>query len=395
VRGRVVDFWLVPLSNVPVTIGTTTVMTNANGEFTIIDVAPQYDVSMVVRWSGTQAGVYGWKYEGLTRRDPTLQVRKGRGNRYANFVIIPQNATIDASRNLSVVIAGMHGSSLFDGVGANGLRSSAYWVGPTTMQATAHALLWELDSNDLPTAYRSYDSVAALLDDSSAMETMFNPSLADETIASGTVSGTVVSAVGDDRANLVFVRFPDGGSIELVNDYPPPSTFSYLVPTLPGGATITVAASYGFGSAEYAVAHRDGLAAGQANIALTIPTPVLLDSPESGTIAGPATTLQWSAATGAVQVIHIEDRDYYQGAFVVTRNARLASIPTFEGFELRPAGVHLWNIETHGSFATVDAFAGPEGGLDSMGSSTDAPMGPKTGSGTYTQSLTRSFTWSN
>jgi hypothetical protein len=393
VQGRVVDFWGAPLAGVAVTIGTVTVDTDANGAFFVGEAPPQYDVSMVVSWTGTQAGVYGWRYEGLTRRDPTLHVYRGRTGRYANILITPQNATIDTSRNLSVVIAGANGSTRFRGVGANGVQSSADWVGPVTMQATAHALLWELDSNGLPTAYRSYDSVSALLVDSSSAMVTFSPTLADETITSGTVSGTVTSPVATDRANQVFVRFADGGSIELVNDYPPPDDYSYLVPTLPTGATVTVAASFGWSSLDYAVAHRDGLAAGQQNVGMGIPTPAVQTAPAAGiTGVNGGTEFAWTSDAN-VFVFHVEDAGIYQGLFVVTSRNRI-TLPSIAGYALRAGRAHTWQVETHGDGDSVDAFASPQGGFDSIGS-WGYPEGPKTGNGSFTQSLRRSFTTAN
>ena len=187
VSGRVVDFWRRPLANVPVTIGTTTVPTNGQGEFSIPAVAPEYDASLVVTWPGGQAGVYGWRFEGLTRRDPTLQVYKGREARYGDIVIDPQGETLNASRTLFVALAGVDGSATFEGVGGSGRITSTTWYGSETMQASLHALLWELDSNELPTVYRSYDSASATFDSTTTTDTTVTFNLADETIASGTV----------------------------------------------------------------------------------------------------------------------------------------------------------------------------------------------------------------
>src|SRR5262245_35204518 len=162
VIGRIVDYWLQPLVNVPVTIGASTVVTNAQGVFTVPSVASTYDVSMVITWTGTQSGVYAWRFEGLTRRDPTLQVYKGRQNRYADFTLDPQGETLNTSRTLAVTLAGPNGASFLEDVSGAGVMTSTQWSGPPTTQVSVHGLLWELDYNDLPTIYRSYDTTSVM-----------------------------------------------------------------------------------------------------------------------------------------------------------------------------------------------------------------------------------------
>jgi hypothetical protein len=389
VRGRIIDFWRQPLSGVEVAIGTTSLTSTAGGEFEVPNVAPTYDVSLVVRWTGSQAGVYAWRFEGLTRRDPTLQVYRGRIGRSAGIQLAPQGAVLDASRVLSITLAGPHGSSRFTDVGATGINTSTSWVGPTSMQTSAHALLWEFDSNELPTAYRSYDSTSATLVESTNGN-VFALNVADETVTSGTISGTVTSPSATDRTNYAFARFPDGAAIRVVEDYPPPDTYGYLVPTVPS-SSITVAASYGYWPSEYSIAHRNGRAAGQSGVAIAIPAAAAQVAPVLGALnVGSTTQFSWSSA-GRTVVFHVEDVDYYQGLYVVT-NRQAITLPSFDSFVLRAGAPHYWLVETHGNTSSVDAFAGPQGGLDAFSYRLEEPDGPNTADGSYSASPRRGFT---
>jgi hypothetical protein len=391
VIGRVVDFWLQPLVNVPVTIGTTVVTTNGQGVFSVPSVAPTYDVSLVVTWPGGQGGSYAWRFEGLTRRDPTLQVYKGRQNRYGSFTLDPQGETLGASRRLSVTLAGPNGATFHDDISGTGLMTDTNWDGPPTTQVTTHGLVWEFDMNELPTVYRSYDVTSTALDEAATVRPVIALSLADETISSGSVSGTVTSSSNTERTNVAFARFAAGAAIRIVSDYPGPNTYSYVFPTLPS-STVTVAASEGdsyFGA--FGIAHRDGLAAGQSGVALAIPDPMAQTMPATAlTNVGPSTQFGWSGGAGPC-VFHIENSNYYEGIFVVT-SRRTIALPTFDGYTLRRGGNHFWRVERHGSASSVDALAGPQGYLDPFSVSDDFPYGPRTGDGTFSISTGRSFT---
>jgi hypothetical protein len=389
VIGRVVDFWLQPLANVPVTIGSTTTTTNAQGVFTIPTVAPEYDASLIVSWPGGQAGTYAWRFEGLTRRDPTLQVRQGREYRYANYTLDPQNETLNASRTLWVTVASAYGANYLDGVAGSGVMTGASWEGPATTEVSAYGLLWELDVNKLPTVYRAFDSASTTLDEASMTSTPITLNLMDETIPSGSVTGTVTAATSTERANLVFVRFAGGAAIRVVNDYrSAPDSYNYVVPTLPA-STITVAASEGnsfFGA--FGIAHRDGLGAGQSAPALAVPAPATQVVPVLD-----ATQFSWSGSAGTY-VFHVESAMNYSGLYVVTsrRSITLGSIP---GFALRAIPLPYWRVQKHGSAAAVDDVAGPQGYLDPFTFSDDLPYGPRSGSGSFSISAGRRFTWSN
>jgi hypothetical protein len=78
--------------------------------------------------------------------------------------------------------------------------------------------------------------------------------------------------------------------------------------------------------------------------------------------------------------------------FVLTNRTQI-ELPQFaDGFTV-PEGVAVrWAVETHGDAPNVDAFAGPDGYLDSFSLGTSYPKGPNRNDGYYTESERRLFT---
>jgi len=172
------------------------------------------------------------------------------------------------------------------------------------------------------------------------------------------------------------------------------TTFSYLVPTLPNGS-ITVAAQRSDSFfPPFAIAHQDGVVPGQTGIALAIPDPATLMFPvAAATGINASTSFSWTGPS-TVNVFHV---DFGQGAssnsiFVVTQQTQ-TQLPTFPGtgFGIPAGAAASWSVETHGNYATVNAATASTGMLDSA-SGSGQPFGPRTTSGTYTQSEVRGFT---
>jgi hypothetical protein len=391
VRGKVVSHWRQPIPNVLVTIGAADALTDANGEFEIPDVAPQYDAAFTLTFDFNGTMVYGWVYQGLTRRDPTLMAINGLTARSGTLDMTFNNLVVDNTRKFTVA-AGGPSDTYWEGITSSPLSRTVNWLGPATTTATVHGLLWE-HTSDLPTVYRSHASALVALTENGTTPVALD--MADANVSSGTIQGAVTTTSSDERANQVFVRFNDHATIQLVDDSPPTDpngTFTYTVPSIPG-SSIMVSASED-GATGYGVVHRDGLAAGANNIALAIPQPVLLNAPAPGvTNVDGSTMFRWNGSAGAY-LWYIEDDDYFQGLRIIT-SAESGTVPVMpDGFALRANGFHFWRIQTHGSAASVDDMCGPEGFADSFGISPSdiEPVGPRQGDGSYTVSLPRFFT---
>jgi hypothetical protein len=406
VRGKLVTTWMQPIPNTTIfltdpdsgeTLGQAD--TDDDGEFVVEDVPDEYDAKFVVNYPVNNPGdirTYGWAYLGLTRRDPTLQVYGGLPYRSGNYAADPNDLTATSFDNLRLGfgIGGPDGNTATSISLPNGIaQSSSGWQGPATTNVTGHALLMELDVNDIPTAYHSYDQQLAVLSESVAANFVF--SVPNEAITSGILQGTVTSASQSDRTNYVHLRFETNASIELVEQYGADldvEVWSYLVPTITG-ASIEVAAvegTWSFGPA--ACAHRDRLAAMQSNVAIEIPTPPVQVAPIDGlTNVDGSTQFTWTSQAETF-VLFLDNYDVWSGLYIVTAGKQ-TSIPSFpNGFQLIPGDVYNWRVETHGSFATVDEMAGPEGFVDSWAPYCEGVENPRRGDGQYAISAGRLFT---
>lgn len=400
VRGKLIDFWGHVLPNVAIQIGETLTSSDENGEFVFEDVPATYDVSFHVTFMQySQTRSFGWVFQGLTRRDPTLQVSWGLPVRSGNILVDPQNVTAVAEdQRISVAIGGDDGNWNTGNVGENGVQTSATWEGGSTTSATAHGLYFQFDeATDFPTSYLAHDSTLVTLEDSSE-QAQITLDLDPGTLPAGNLQGTVEEASGTDRENSVFLRFDSGATIPLLTHSGPPDSFTYLVPTIPN-SSITVAASEGdayYGS--YAVAYANGLAASSEAPDLVIPTPATLTSPaDQLTGVDETTTFAFQSLASnpgpfVVQFDNVDTTGLYQTLYVVTAEKQLTMPEVVDGgFALQANKVFEWRVATHGSFGSVDEMAGPSGYLDAFAVEAE-PVGPNLEDGQYTISAARYFT---
>jgi hypothetical protein len=403
VHGTLIDFWGRTLSNITLQIGGTITSTDRDGKFTFaVDVPAEYDVSLKLE---REAGgkVYGWVYQGLTRRDPTLQVYQARDDRDTDgYVTITSEDAVGTNDTISGAWGTADGSYEKRDLDTsqNGNYFNPKWQGAATNMGTAHALLWSKNAaNGLPSAYKSYEAKLIALEASTDASMSF--ALEAATIPSGNVTGTVSPVGAGDRVNGVFVRFKSGASFTLVSQTPDTDAFSYVVPQLTD-ASISVTANETDSNDAFSVVHKDGLSPGDATGELVIPAPAAIMGP-TGTAAesvDDATpfTFRGSADSPGAYVVHVEADDYYQSLYIVTQKTTFTLPKVLNGtYSLTSGRLYRWQVETHGSFKTVDEMARAGGFLDSYSGPTNysapgKPMGTKQESGSYTCTAPAYFT---
>jgi hypothetical protein len=378
VSGRVIDFWNQPVPDVSVSIGTATAMTDADGRFTLPDVAPEYDVSLVLALTDAYEGTYAWRYEGVTRRNPTLQVGRGRNMNFGYLRILePTTSSWNPSRTMSLAVAGPGDARHMSLLELQNLPTlmPVSWTTPLTSAGiTCEGLLWERDANGLPTAYAGYESTQVNPNLFSPAELALN--LHDQALPSGFVSGTVDSQHVSGR-NAVFVRFSSGAAMPIVSEGAPDAVFEYLVPTLLG-ATITVSAvRWDDDGRSESLVHRDSLQAGTNDVRLNPPPwAVPTEPPDLTEDVGVGTTFAWDFdGPERVFLLHVQNEaNPYRQIYVVTPRKR-TTLPSFSGFALERGAEHTWHVETHGDVASTDAATSPGGFLDSFAWSGRAARG--------------------
>jgi hypothetical protein len=401
VTGKVVDRFGIPVGNVPVQIGESLVSTNDQGVFTVEDVPATYELSLLVESEG-------WVYQGLTRRDPTLQVFQGHPAHRAYVTVTSGNATLGTNDQLTLS-AGMP-TGISDEYTDIGIDSSVSygleWEGATTSASTIYGLEWTMNATTkLPTTYKAYDSKPlALMANVNGSVTL---NMVPKVIASGTVTGTVTpraTPIGDgSRTNSVFVRFSTGASIQVVKDAPTVEAFSYVVPTLTD-SSITVAAWQGSSEGPLGMVHKDGLSPGAATGTLAIPAPPKLLKPLGGTVDETTPfSFQGSPDNAGAFVVVLNGLNTASRLYIVTAQQKLPKLPTVVdgAWTLAHASggaapaEYQWWVETHGSFATVDEMTGPAGYFDEFGVHYVTPVGIHQQDGTYTYSSYSTFVTKN
>ena len=400
VQGHVIDYWGHRLADVAIELDGETSTTDGQGAFQFEAAPTEYDISLVVSYNvNGRIKTRAWVYQGLTRRDPTLQIYEGMMYKDAPLDIIPNHpSTLTDARTLSVALGGPDGSAeRTDVTGAGYDGTTITWEGPDTTQETAHALIWEKDVNSgFPSQYVAFDSTLVALSDSATAHGKASFDLSADTIASGTIVGSVLGSGFVARFNNVFLRYTSNAVMQLLSDTPQANGFSYLVPNIPN-ATATLVAGDGDVYTELGVVHKDGLAPNTAGLSVTIPTPArnLTVAPTTDLGKVSATT-QFSFKPGGTAnapfVAWFSNQDvsnHDDVLYVVSAKAPFKLPKVVNGtYALLPGGVYTWRIETHGSPASVDAMVGPTGFLDSLSAAdnADAPSGPRTGDGSYTLS---------
>lgn len=394
VHGTVIDFWHHPLPNVPVAIGDATTTTDQSGHFTVDNVASKYDVSLLLHWMNPLS-TYGWVFQDLSRRDPTLQVTQALDARSTHFYVTQQNGNF--TNNSRWLLAFGSGS----GASASSANSAGFdvrpdWQGPNANDWTLHSLFFEL-TGDLPASYTSYQTEVVPSTDTDAGHYL-ELDLSAQSLSSGNISGNVIQNTGVGRTNSVFVRFTSGGALPVVDAVDTSlAPYSYLVPQLANGSITVAAAEEDLNAGTYAIAHSDGRVMGDTGVDLQIPasaTPIIPSSGSQNVNASTPFNFGAGDAGNAGYLVHIEDADYRVGIYVVTsrRNFTLGDLDIVHGqFVLTPSEWHTWEIQTHGKFANTDAMTNQQGFLDAFALAFDLPQGPANGDGSFTYSSSFSF----
>jgi hypothetical protein len=391
VHGTVIDVWGHLLVGVPVAIGDDVSQTGDDGTFKFENVAPTYTASLVV-------GAFGWIYQGLTVRQPTLQVLKGfTDTRVVQLDVSAMNVSYDANGSWLLAAGSPNGNdfTLADQQLSN--QDRAPWQGPAMNDWTIHGLVVDYTADSLPAAYTAYDSRQEPVTDGDHAHPIsldLHPLTGSASIPSDDVSGTVTTTEPSVRYNYAYVRFASGATMPLVDVESSGSAFSFLLPTLPDGGSNIVAASSGFfDTTGYAVAHEDGVVPGTTDVTIDIPAAAAITLPADGaTNVTPNTTFSFEPGQpGIAHLVRIMLSGSAAEIYLLTNKTRftLSDLDVVNGS--MPIGSnqqYTWQVQAHGAPANVDAMCGPKGFIDEFSSD---PLGPAT---LYPDSSTHSFTLS-
>jgi hypothetical protein len=399
VHGKVVDLWGAALPNVTIEVAGQLGATDEKGEFELADVPETYDASLVVQIQNPPDR-YAWVYQGVTRRDPTFQVYRGRRTYQTNIVVQPTNvpAPLAAGDAITVAFGFPAGATEAKTVSPPaGRQVSPVWSGAQTTTGAAHALLWTInDATKAPAKYKAYQTQLISLEESVDASLQFD--LTPGTLPSGTISGTVTPLGAADRRDLMFLRFDSHATITLMSSTPASDTFSYTVPTGIAKSSVTLVAAEGgyFSNEPTSLAHADGLAAGDSDVKLTLPAPATILQPD-GLAAQSVTSdtvfkFQPGAKNDGPFVLLFLGGGSNDRVYVVTAQTEL-KLPTIAqgAYEFAANGTYRWAVQTHGDHPSVDDMLGPTGFLDFFADGWDYPLGPRQENGSFSESVQSTF----
>lgn len=390
VRGVLLDALRRPLANVALRVGDQSVTTDGLGKFAVEKVGATYDVSFKLNTTVDEtATTYAWRFEGLSRRDPTLVVYPAAEMHQTNLVWHTKGATFpfQASERM---LAGFGSPDGDFTVGVNTADYDSplvYWTGTQTTVGVTHGLMFTVSGDDeLPLEYLAHDAKPLTLVVGTDAEATFD--FANTKPQSGAIAGRVTGKGQGDRRNVLVLRWTDGTSFVLGADESATEAFSYKVPTIANASAALIGMQGRWDQYPRSVAFADNLSAGQTGITLEVPASASLSAPGDGSMRADATTaFQW-AGDAKVFVLAAHAKKGYDAMFVVT-GAKETKLPIGEATAYTPpAGAEFsWSVETHGPYASVDEAADDEGLISAY---FDGRLhGPRRGAGTFTVSEQR------
>lgn len=382
VTGRVIDHARRAVPGVNVRIGDKTAQTDTDGRFTL-DAPATYDVTLSFNNGSYRMGQVLWLVQGLTRRDPTLQVDRALPSHDATATISCKNlkAPLTASQHINIAWLSPDGSfSHLDSTEA-GVEASIGWTGPSSTLGTAHALLYEtMGSSDVPVSYLAHSASPLTLQAGQRTELSLDLS---QSITSAAVSGKV-SGPNTLRSQEVYLSFDDATSMLLLEDHSAQDSFSYVVPRI-ANATVAVFAQDGVQFEGSSASYAGNVVPGQADVALKLRAQPSLVAPAAGA-NGVTRSTKFSWHTDAAVSVVVITRDDSEDMAVVVTGKQETFLPFGAGPAFSPSeGVQFaWHVELHNSSASVDDAAGEMGFL--------YPAPDLRGSGSYADSQSWLFT---
>lgn len=367
VKGQVLDPGGQPVAGLQVYVaGSTAVLTDSNGKFSLTGAAAPYTLSLVDTRDKQALTLVG-----LTRLEPTI-VFSTRSTRRETIL----SGSLGGPGYVSNPPPGYGLLTAFKPAGSsdyayspasgspppNTYDNRAYWYGPPSTQGTLYGLQWEKNPDGSPKGYKGFGSVTALtLSDGS-------PSTANLTlnpVGAQTLSGNVSLPAGYtlQQRNL-YLRFDSTptatyAGIQFFATLDKTASFSYPTPDI-AGALFGVDQSAVNGP-KYLSVYAGNLA-GNASVSLDLNTaPQQLEPADGATGVTNATLFKWGAVPGAVYALNV----YGVGGLNLTvlTSAPQATLPDLStlSFPLPKNSPRSWSVTAYGPVASLDAAASASG----------------------------------
>jgi hypothetical protein len=388
IHGSVIDSSRHPLPGVDVGIGSNATTTDAAGYFTLDGVSARYDITLSY---GRGTKKYAWRYEDLSRPDPTLQVYAGLGGGSAQLTFHSPSIKFGVETNwteVAIAVTNQDGTLSFLQDDVDDV-SRFDWVGPSTTTGIVHAVrLTRPQPGDNPNAYLAHEQHTVSFANGVPVDlTLALGDAMPAPLPTGTVSGTVTGPAANGCDVSVDILWNDGTLMAVSYDPNAPAHFSYGMPMI-ADTRFVVSAYQGTldgGKIGFSVVHGAPVALGAPEIALAVPNVIATILPAESATIDAATSFSWNANKLVLLVVELPDTTFY--VLTTKSQAQLPAAPA-SLVSLPAASMGNWYVETNQPFATTDTATGSEGFLAPVN---ELDWAPTRVASVYTQSEYRPF----
>ena len=334
-----------------------TVVTDANGAFSVADVPTPYDATIVEASQAIQ-------YKGLTRPDPSLTAFFLVRNRSAVLTGHFDGGVFPETSNYKTdfIFASPEVTDSLADPPTGDYSSTISWSGPATTTGTLYALQIRNDGG-LPSDYPGYGVLSGVvLED---MQTLPGQNVSLSPVTAGTLSGTVFYPTNYSLfSKSLALQAAPFVTLFFVSDFSSDAIFSYTTPAI-SNTTLVVEAAATSDAGEFSATVKTAQSANASGVELEIASAPLLTQPANmatGVTAG-VTAFSWTIFAGGVYELSASSAS--GPSVTVITAATTAVLPDLSdaGFLLPTSTVYTWSIVGLAPVQNVDLLAAP-GGLN-------------------------------
>ena len=369
-HGRVLDMTRVAATGIPVVVtGQPSVITDSDGAFTVLNVTPPYDITVV-----DPTAKVATVYKGLTLATPSLVLWR---NTPYNRAAMSLSGFVTGGQ--SPYCAGLVCTTVFfespEGYGITGTSSTGAYSMTTTFQSTApvwrgpsatvgalHAFELQFPAGgSFPTGYLGYGEVPNV---TVADKGSFTQNVAMSPIGTLTLAGSVVAPSGYsviEKQLILKLTAPDRVGLRLADDTSTNAGFNFVGPEI-HDSTFTVSVVAGDAKGTTGTVVHPRINATTTSLDLEIPAgPALILPVNNATGLGLGTTFSWQPFTGGVNLLVVQPSSSSSSnpTFAVFTPEATASIPDLRsiGLTLPSSAAYYWSVYGYAPVASIDAMA--------------------------------------
>jgi hypothetical protein len=370
VNGRVSDILGTPISGISIIIGSQTVTSGADGNFTVNNVNKPYDCQMLELSSNQK---YGYLYKGLSTASPRFTTISGlAGAQYSsNIAVTFPNGLIPVGKKVLLFYSDTT-NVIFGKVDAGPVNNAVVYTVPwannnSTIDGKICALIYSVDGSGNIVSYDNY--AEAQLPVTSGGQSVWQPSSADFSLNPGEESliatinapggySIISSALCINFSKLTNNPFILAFSAALIT-YSSAANISALVPTgLPSGFTLNLFTRIAEPSG--ASGYKSFVVQPGVNNNVIIEPASVLNTPLNGT-NGIDTTSIFDYSQGSGSGIYAIQFNGFNNTYVVYTSGLNCTMPNFSpNLNIEPNTGHTWRVTKYQGLNSVDEYVNAE-----------------------------------